>query len=115
MVVFDEAVEGEVPRVLAVDLPEEERADGVVAHEAVEQSRDLVGVPNEFALDRRQHEVLSLDPIQHFGDGDRHLERHALLLRVAFVRDRISLPTRPYYARADAPRSAPATQGAAAG
>ena len=65
-------------RRLGLDVPEQEGPDGVPTHEAVDELGDLVGAPDELALDRR-HQVLALvDSGQHLLDAARGLERHTV-------------------------------------
>ena len=84
MEVSDEVVERECPRALGLDLPQQERADRVAAHETVHQREDLVRVPDEFPLDRGQEVLARVDLRKDILDCDRGLKRHAIF---AFLRD----------------------------
>jgi len=53
-VVADELVLDLVVCRFVLDFPQQERADGVVAENRVEKADDLVGVPDELALDGRE-------------------------------------------------------------
>jgi hypothetical protein len=74
VVVAHEVVEGETTGIALVDLPHEERADGIAPHQAVVQPRDLVARPDELTLNRRQHVLATMDLLQRAGDRDGRLE-----------------------------------------
>jgi len=46
----------------------------MTTHEAVEQGSDLVGLPHELPLDRRQDVLSFVDALEDFGDGNGGLE-----------------------------------------
>ena len=52
VIVGQEVVERVRQRGLWADLPNQERADRVAAHQAVYKAPDLVGIPHELPLDR---------------------------------------------------------------
>jgi hypothetical protein len=55
MVVLNKAVELELGALLRLHLPEQKGPEGISLHEAVEQSANLIGLPDELSLDSRQH------------------------------------------------------------
>jgi len=59
---------------LSANLPEEKGANRITTHEAVEQGSDLVGLPHELPLDRRQDVLSFVDALEDFGDGNGGLE-----------------------------------------
>src|SRR5699024_7552355 len=58
------------------DLPGEEAADRVAAHDAVEQGDHLSRLPDVLALDRGKDQILSLDLCERRSDGGRRKVRH---------------------------------------
>ncbi len=74
VVISDETVVREMVDVIGMNLPEEERPYGVTAHYRVEERSDLCGVPDEFALDRRQKILMRVDTFKHLGNWDWWLE-----------------------------------------
>src|SRR4051812_29486916 len=60
---------------LLIELPQQETADGITTHEAVEETRDPVGAPDELTLDRGQRVLSGLDSLERLLDRDRRLVR----------------------------------------
>ena len=65
MVVGQEVVEGVGVGRSGIDVPDEKRSDGVSAHQTVDQASNLVAIPYELALDRRQQIFLAVNPAQY--------------------------------------------------
>jgi hypothetical protein len=61
MIVGDKFVEDVFATMLAIDLPEEERADRIALHQTIEQPYDLIGSPYDFPLDGRKKVVVTGD------------------------------------------------------
>ena len=68
VIMRDEVVEIELCGQHRTYLPKQESSDWVAPHQAVEETTDLVCPPNEFALNRRQHVVTTMNPVKHFRD-----------------------------------------------
>ena len=66
VIVENEIKKREVAAILASDTPEEESAERVALHEAVEQSANLPTSPDELALDGGQHKLVAVDSIESF-------------------------------------------------
>ncbi|MCG3121879.1 MAG: hypothetical protein GIKADHBN_00251 [Phycisphaerales bacterium] len=73
---FEELVDLPLLAVLRLQLPEEERADGVAPEDRIEELHNLLGLPPELSLDRRK-EVLPVHP----GDGFGAVAHGAILQR----------------------------------
>src|SRR5258708_7040496 len=87
VVVSDELIETELAEGSRLQLPEQERADWIPAHQAVEEHADLLRLPDELPLNSRQ-QILALSyAVENLVYGDRRLNlRHqqsALALAVS--------------------------------
>ena len=76
MVVEDEVVELVALVVLLLDLPIQERAEGIPLHKTVEQVVDLVWLPDELTLNCGEHDLVTFDLTESVRDRDCCLIGH---------------------------------------
>ena len=50
------------------DFPDQERADRITAHQAIDQAANLVGVPDELPLNGGEQVFLAVYALQDFAD-----------------------------------------------
>ena len=65
MVVENEVVKGVSAAVVGIHFPEQERADGVASHHAIEELTHLLCGPYELALNCREHVLATGDAIEY--------------------------------------------------
>jgi hypothetical protein len=79
-VVLQQPVEAELGSRLGLDPPRQEAADGVAAHQRVEQPDHLDRLPDVLPLDGGQDEVAFLNAADGIGDRDLREVAHAKTL-----------------------------------